>query len=128
MFHQFLDKHQRSTELKDVTATIVRRHIHDQIANHHLKPRSMQRKISTLKSFCKYGLKENLITSDFMGGIKAPKSDKKLPVYLNMEELKRLFSSLEQAENLFASHNAPVKVTNLIFSAWSHLIKLLRAN
>lgn len=33
--------------------------------------------------------------SDFMAGIQAPKSDKKLPVYMSLEELQKLFRYLE---------------------------------
>jgi site-specific recombinase XerD len=105
VFLTFLERHNRSTELNDLNSSVVRRFVQDQTLHCHVKPRTMQRRISSLKSFCKYCLKEQLSTSDFMAGIKAPKSDSKLPVYLNMEELKQLFSFLEEEVNALALRN-----------------------
>lgn len=95
LFRTFLEKHNRSTILTDLNNSLVRRFIQDQMINQKVKPRTMQRRISSLKSFSGYCLKEQFMGTDFMAGIKAPKSDSKLPVYMNMEELKRLFSFLE---------------------------------
>ncbi|MET1030616.1 MAG: integrase, partial [Domibacillus tundrae] len=47
--------------------------------------------------------------SDFMAGIQAPKSDKNLPVYMSLEELKKLFHFLEKDERTLAYRN------NLLF-------------
>jgi site-specific recombinase XerD len=105
VFRFFLQQHNRSTELNDLTPSIVRRFVQDQMGTKKMKPRTMQRRISSLKSFSHYCLKEQWITSDFMRGIKAPKSDHKLPVYMNLEQLKKLFASLEQTEHRFALRN-----------------------
>jgi site-specific recombinase XerD len=101
----FLVKHNRSTDLDDLNPSLVRRFVQDQMLNHKIKPRTMQRRISSLKSFCNYCLKEHLMKSDFTAGIKAPKSDSKLPVYMNMEELKKLFSFLEHDTHPLALRN-----------------------
>ncbi len=84
VFRYFLEKFKRSTELSDLNASIIRRFIQDQMLNDKSKPRTMQRRISSLKSFNSYCLKEKMLTADFMAGIKAPKADSKLPVYMNM--------------------------------------------
>ncbi|WP_240468642.1 site-specific integrase [Gracilibacillus sp. YIM 98692] len=99
VFHQFLERHKRSNDLQDLNRSVVRRFIQDQMAGGKMKPRTMQRRISSLKSFCNYCLKERMIDTNFMAGVKAPKSETKLPVYMNMEELKQLFTSLEQTEH-----------------------------
>jgi site-specific recombinase XerD len=104
-FLTFLERHNRSTVLDDLNPSVVRRFVQDQSLNHQVKARTLQRRISSLKSFCTYCLKEKLSMSDFMAGIKAPKSDKKIPVYLNLEELKQLFSFLEQEEHALALRN-----------------------
>jgi site-specific recombinase XerD len=105
VFWIFLVKHSRSTDLDDLNPSLVRRFVQDQMLNHKMKPRTMQRRISSLKSFRSYCLKEQLMKSDFMAGIKAPKSDSKLPVYMNMEELKKLFSFLEHDTHPLALRN-----------------------
>ncbi|QGM30162.1 tyrosine-type recombinase/integrase [Bacillus sp. N3536] len=104
-FHQFLKQHHRSCELQDLNRSIVRRFIQDQMMNANMKPRTIQRRISGLMSFCKYVLKERLIDTDFMVDIKPPKSDFMLPVYMNLSELRQLFLSLEQAQRRLARRN-----------------------
>lgn len=65
----------------------------------------MARKISCLKSLSKYCLKENWIKMDFMAGIEIPKHDKKLPTYMTLSELQKLFRFLEQDQGRFALRN-----------------------
>ncbi|WP_327606099.1 tyrosine-type recombinase/integrase [Virgibacillus tibetensis] len=43
--------------------------------------------------------------ADFMAGIQAPKADSKLPVYLTLEELGKLFRSLEKDTRTLAFRN-----------------------
>jgi integrase/recombinase XerD len=43
--------------------------------------------------------------TDFMGGIATPKADKRLPVYVRMNELKQLFQSLEFSSKPYALRN-----------------------
>ncbi len=102
---RFLTVHKRSTMLQELNPTIIRRFIQYQRTKTFVSPRTLQRRISSLKSFCTFCLKEKFIDEDFMAGIKAPKSDSKLPVYMNLEELKQLFSSLE-------NDNGPLSLRN----------------
>jgi site-specific recombinase XerD len=104
-FQRFLKRHNRSCELQDLNRSIVRRFIQDQMMNAKMQPRTIQRRISSLKSFCKFALKEQLIDADFMVDIKSPKADYKLPVYMNMNELRQLLRSLEQSQHRFALRN-----------------------
>ncbi|WP_160846681.1 tyrosine-type recombinase/integrase [Pontibacillus yanchengensis] len=104
-FLHFLEQHKRSTNVDDVNPTIVRRFIQFQMGKAHVSPRSMQRRISCLKSFCNYCLTNNLLSSDFMAGIKYPKSDTKLPVYMNLQELKQLFAGLDKDERPLSLRN-----------------------
>lgn len=52
------------------------------------KPRSVNRKISSLKSFTKYCLKEHYLTNDFTHGIESPKTDDKLPILYDINGFK----------------------------------------
>lgn len=109
-FHQFLKQHHRSCELQDFNRSIVRRFILDQMMNANMKPRTIQRRISGLNSFCKYVLKERLIDTDFMVDIKPPKSDFMLPV-------SSLFSSLYKNARLVKKLIClRFKVLSVIFS------------
>ncbi|MEM1504392.1 tyrosine-type recombinase/integrase [Domibacillus sp. 8LH] len=108
-YEDFLRSHKRSLELNDLTPSTSRRFIQDQVLNHNAKPRTLQRRISCLKSLSSFCLKERYMESDFMAGIQAPKSDKNLPVYMSLEELKKLFRFLEKDERPLAYRN------NLLF-------------
>lgn len=105
VFQSFLSKNKRSHTLDDVTPSTVRRFIQDQVLNHGAQPTTIQRRISCLKSFRHYCHQENLIQSDFMAGITAPKSEKTIPTYMTLDELKKLFRFLEQDHCKFAVRN-----------------------
>lgn len=97
----------RSLDLNELTASSVRRFVQDQVINHGIKPRTLQRRISCLKSFSQFCLKENYMKMDFTAGIEAPKADKKLPKYMSLQELQKLFSSLE-------SNTSPRGIRNVL--------------
>ncbi|MFF2456883.1 tyrosine-type recombinase/integrase [Peribacillus simplex] len=93
LYGEFLIANNRSLDLDELTSSSVRRFVQDQVINHSIKPRTLQRRISCLKSFSKYSLKENNMKSDFTAGIQAPKADKNSPKYL--QELHKLFTYVE---------------------------------
>ncbi|MCM3584221.1 tyrosine-type recombinase/integrase [Mesobacillus maritimus] len=101
----FLVRHNRSLQLDDLIPSIIRRYIQEMVQKYELKPRTMARKISCLKSLSRYCLKERFIAADFMAGIETLKQDKKLPVYMSLSELKKLFHFLEQNQGRFALRN-----------------------
>ena len=55
--------------------------------------KTIARNISTLKSFFKYLKKQNIIESNPMNLIKTPKIDKKLPKFLNYDEIEKILST-----------------------------------
>jgi site-specific recombinase XerD len=104
-FEEFLRTHNRSMELDDFSPSTSRRFIQDQAMNFNCKPRTLQRRISCLRSLSQFCLKENYMKIDFMAGIQSPKSDKKLPVYMTLIELKKLFLFLETDKRPLSSRN-----------------------
>ncbi|MGG1661006.1 tyrosine-type recombinase/integrase [Brevibacillus sp. NRS-1366] len=105
VFEAFLQKVHGIIELQHVYNSTIRRFVQDQVIVHQTRPRTLQRRISCLKSFCRFCAKENWITNEFMVGIQAPKTDKKLPVYMNLVELQQLFRFLEADQRKFALRN-----------------------
>ncbi|OLS38582.1 tyrosine-type recombinase/integrase [Bacillus sp. MRMR6] len=103
--HDFLVRHKRSLELEDLIPSTIRRYIQEMVLKYKLKPRTMARKISCLKSLSQYCLKERFISVDFMAGIETPKHDSKLPVYMSLSEVQKLFRFLEQNQGRFALRN-----------------------
>ncbi|MEN8129362.1 MAG: tyrosine recombinase XerC [Pseudomonadota bacterium] len=55
--------------------------------------RSLQREISTLRSFYRFLLKELQVSLNPVDGVKAPKSTKKLPATLHVDQIERLLAS-----------------------------------
>ena len=57
--------------------------------------KSINRKISALKSFFKFQLRQGLLVSSPMAGIIAPKIGKRLPQYVEQEQIETLFTRVE---------------------------------
>ncbi|WP_167396015.1 phage integrase SAM-like domain-containing protein [Lysinibacillus parviboronicapiens] len=74
----FLTDHGCSTCLNEITKTQVRRFIQYLLGSLKQKPRSVNQKISSLKSFTKYCLKEQYLANDFTHGIESPKTDERV--------------------------------------------------
>ena len=61
----------------------------------HLKSRSIRRKISSLKGFYKYLLKNGKVLDNPFSYVTLPKCDKKLPEYLNYNEVIEIFEAID---------------------------------
>ncbi|MET3289324.1 UNVERIFIED_CONTAM: site-specific recombinase XerD [Brevibacillus sp. OAP136] len=105
VFAVFLRKVHNTSDLDQIYNSTIRRFIQDQVIQHQTQPRTLQRRISCLKSFSRFCTKENWISLDFMTGIQAPKADKKVPVYMKLFELQKLFRFLEQDHHKFSLRN-----------------------
>ena len=59
----------------------------DMIEQQHQSPRSVKRKLSALRSFYKFLLRQKKVTRDITARIIPPKADKPLPVFFRQEEM-----------------------------------------
>jgi len=66
-------------------------------------PNSIGRKISTLKSFYKYLVRQGLLRANPMSQVKAPKAAKKLPVIVEAQQMDELLDSTEIFNDSFSS-------------------------
>ena len=80
--------------LPDIKATFVRSWLAD-MKEKGLESKSINRKISTLKSFFKYQLKQQAITVSPMATIISPKVSKRLPQYVEQKDINTLFQHVE---------------------------------
>ena len=62
---------------------------------HYHKPRSVARKLSSLRSFYKFCIREGYTTSNPFINVSSPKLDKTLPKFLYEEEIEILFDSID---------------------------------
>jgi integrase/recombinase XerC len=90
-FFNYLDKEYGKIGLSEISHSFIRSWLVSMKEN-KLTSRSLNRKISTLKSFFKYLLKTGAITVTPMSKIISPKNDKKLPHFVREDDIKRLFT------------------------------------
>ena len=88
-FYVYLN--QNNTEIKKVNYKFLRGYL-TVLYDKKYSKKTIARNISTLKSFFKYLKKENIIKSNPMNLIKTPKIDKKLPKFLNYDDLEKILS------------------------------------
>ncbi|MFY7788162.1 MAG: tyrosine-type recombinase/integrase, partial [Thermoflexibacteraceae bacterium] len=80
--------------LQEVTHEIVRTWIISLMDDEELKPRSINRKIATLKSFYKFLEARGIVKKTPMKNIRAVKTDKPLPLFVKEKEMRNLFDSI----------------------------------
>ena len=85
-----------NTGLKHIRAWIL------QLKGQNIESRSINRKLSALKSLFKFALRTNLIKSNPCIKLQALKTPKKLPVFFKETELKNALESTKDSKNDFA--------------------------
>lgn len=73
--------------------------------------KSINRKISSLKSFFKYHLRTGTIESTPMINVISPKISKRLPVFVKEEDIRKLVETLNQSPDSWKSLNAKMLIT-----------------
>ncbi|ULQ58156.1 tyrosine-type recombinase/integrase [Flavihumibacter rivuli] len=84
---------------REVAAVMVRTWLADlRSAPVPASPRTLNRKLSTLKSFYKYLLKRGVVTSTPLVNVVAPRVNKRLPVFVDEKQSERLLKDTEIGE------------------------------
>ncbi|HMC98595.1 MAG TPA: tyrosine-type recombinase/integrase [Ferruginibacter sp.] len=93
-FFDFLVLQFGPTELKEIKATFVRSWL-AQLKDEGLASRTINRKISSLKSFFKYQLKQQRIKVSPMATIQSPKLNKRLPGFVDKDDINTLLEKID---------------------------------
>ena len=88
-FFFFLRDQYDSPCLAEISSGFVRSWLAE-MRNNSITPKSLNRKISTLKSFFKYQMKVGVIKQSPMATIVSPKVGKRLPVFVSEKEMETL--------------------------------------
>ena len=96
LFNNFL-KENKITNINYIDYNTIRKYL-SFLHDNKYEASSISRKISALRSFFKYSLKEKNIKNNPMTLISNPKKEKKLPKYLNYEEMEKLLNSIDIEE------------------------------
>jgi integrase/recombinase XerC len=93
-FYDFSDKKYGIVNIGDVNHMIIRSWIIDLI-EHGLSARSVNRKLTSLKSFYKFLNSKGILEQDPMQRIISPKTSKRLPVFIEKEKMDTLFMDID---------------------------------
>lgn len=128
-YNRDLDRFQRWLEQQQVDnwAAVKQHHIRQFVAQRHrqgLSAKSLQRVLSSLRSFYKFLLREKLADNNPAQGVRAPKVRKKLPSTMNVDEIGQL---------LRADSNDPLDIRDLaimelFYSSGLRLAELVSLN
>lgn len=135
---QFADYLRNQFETEDIRAVnhqVVRSWL-VQLMNEEMTARSVARKLTTLKTFYRFLLKENIVSSNPMAKVQAPKVHKRLPVFVEEKPMTELLDNKgnEKKEEFFQNDFKGITeklVINLLYSTGirlSELIGLLEVN
>jgi integrase/recombinase XerC len=97
-FFDFIQFTFGNTELPAIRATFVRTWLAS-LKDEGMEAKSINRKISALKSFFKYQLKEEVLTASPMSAIISPKISKRLPQFVEKADINTLFEHVEFPED-----------------------------
>lgn len=93
-FFDYLANQFEAPPLQQITALFIRSWLAE-LKEGELNSRSINRKISALKSFFRYQLKTGVLEQTPMAGITSPKLNKRLPVFVEERDMLTLFSYVE---------------------------------
>lgn len=100
----FMADNYRVTAIEKITRTYAQNYL-AKMKRDGLAVRSIQRKLSAIKSFHRYALGEGLAPTNVIATLKQPKGAKTLPVVMNRDETERLIAAAKQGGGRLALRN-----------------------
>ena len=97
-FCSFLGLQPEELKPADVGEDDVKSWMLDLLEEQHQSPRSVKRKLSALRSFYKFLLRQGKVRKDITARVIPPKADKPLPVFFREEEMDRALSTSQDLE------------------------------
>lgn len=103
-FFTYLRTNYEIKAIKDINHTLVRNWIVE-LMDQKISPRSVNRKITTLKTFYKYLLRQGTVTENPMLKIMSPKTSKRLPVFVEKDNMNTLIDTVGFGEDVEGIRN-----------------------
>ena len=92
-FCAFLEKEYQITDIAAVTHTHIRSWM-VVMMNEGISARSITRKITTLKTYFKFLIREKYVENNPMGKVRVPKISKRLPAFINQPQIDQLLDEI----------------------------------
>jgi len=109
-FCRFLGWQPEEFDPDEVDETDVKDWMLDMLEKQHQSPRSVKRRLSALRSFYKFLLRQGKVKRDITARVLSPKADKPLPVFFREEEMQR---ALANGESVYQSEGRSVSDNGL---------------
>jgi integrase/recombinase XerC len=87
----FLSEHDIAKTVQQIDRKVIRAYVAD-LHEKKLSKRTMARRLSAVRSFFKFLIKEKLIDKNPMDDIEQPKLERKIPTTLSLDQIKNFFS------------------------------------
>lgn len=104
-FFHHLSTHLQVTDIAEVDHHDIRTWIISIMEDEKLQTSSINRKISCLRSFYKFLVRNGLVAKNPMGRITSLKTKKKLPQFVERDQMDRLFDKIEFADDIFGARD-----------------------
>ncbi len=122
-FFDYIKSIYKKIKLEEITHSFIRSWLAN-LKEKKLSSKSINRKISTLRSFFRYSLKNGIIENTPMANVVAPKIGKRLPVFVKEEDTKRLVETLNHFTEDWKTLNAKMIIT-LFYNTGMRLSELI---
>ncbi len=103
-FYSYLHTTYDIKKLSDINHVLIRSWIVE-LMDQKISPRSVNRKITTLKTFYKYLLRQGIATENPMLKIMSPKTSKRLPVFVEKDNMNTLIDTVAFGDDLEGVRN-----------------------
>lgn len=110
------------TDSKEINHSIIRSWIVSLMEN-KLSARSVNRKISTLKTFYKFLLRERILDINPMNKIQSPKNPKRLPVFVEESKMNALIEEVAFADDFEGKRN--LLIIEMLYATGMRRIELV---
>ena len=98
VFFHFIELKFEETSVQQINASFVRTWLAS-LKEQGMESKTINRKISSLKSFFKYQMKQGVLQSSPMATIVSPKQKKRLPQFVEEKDMNTLFQHVEFPDN-----------------------------
>lgn len=103
-FYSYIQTTYEIKKLSDINHTVIRSWVVEMMEQ-KISPRSVNRKITTLKTFYKYLLRQGTVTENPMLKIMSPKTSKRLPVFVEKDNMNTLIDTIAFGDDLEGVRN-----------------------
>jgi len=121
-FQKFISENFDTDEITIINHQMIRSWL-VQLMNDKISARSVARKLTTLKTFYRFLLKENIVESNPMAKVQSPKIQKRLPVFVEETPMNILLDNIE-FENNFEGVRDKL-IINILYSTGIRLSELI---